>query len=57
MQKLLFSVTMVLTYSTLVAQHSLDKLWESDSLTLRGPESALYDPKTNSLYVSSMGSG
>jgi hypothetical protein len=57
MQKLLFSVIMVLTYSTLVAQHSLEKLWESDSLTLRGPESALYDPKTNSLYVSSMGSG
>ncbi len=57
MQKLLLSGVMVLACSTLFAQHSLEKLWESDSLTLKGPESVLYDPNSNSLYVSSMGSG
>jgi hypothetical protein len=57
MKKLLSLATVVLTYSTLFAQHSLEKLWESDSLTLKGPESALFDSKSNSLYVSSMGSG
>ena len=44
-------------YLTLFAQRSLEKMWESDSLTLRNPESVLYDSKSNSLYVSSMGSG
>jgi len=43
--------------STLFAQHSLEKIWETDSVTLRNPESALFDPKSNSLYVSSMGAG
>jgi hypothetical protein len=43
--------------STLFAQHSLEKVWETDSLTLRNPESVLYDTKSNSLYVSSMGAG
>lgn len=33
------------------------ELWESDSTTLRNPESALYDPGSNTLYVSSTGSG
>lgn len=47
----------VLTCSTSFAQHSLEKLWESDSLALKGPESALYDSKSKSLYVSSMSSG
>ncbi len=47
----------MLTYSILLAQHSLEKIWESDSLTLRTPESVLYDSTSNSLYVSSMGSG
>jgi hypothetical protein len=45
------------TYSYSFAQHSLEKIWESDSLTLKGPESALFDSKSNSLYVSSMNSG
>src|SRR3954467_7924434 len=57
MKKLLFSGIMVIAYSTLFAQHSLEKVWQSDSLTLRSPESVLYDSKSNSLYVSSMGSG
>jgi sugar lactone lactonase YvrE len=54
-----------LTFSTLLrpvkmkttAQHSLEKIWESDSVSIRNPESVLYDAKSNSLYVSSMGSG
>ncbi len=56
MKHLLLSV-MVLIYSTLLAQHNLEKIWESDSVTIRNPESVLYDATSNSLYVSSMGSG
>jgi sugar lactone lactonase YvrE len=41
----------------LFAQHSLDKLWETDSSLLRNPESVLYDATSNSLYVSNMGAG
>ncbi|MCU0374403.1 MAG: DUF4440 domain-containing protein [Chitinophagaceae bacterium] len=36
---------------------NLEKVWSSDSLTLKGPESVLYDSATNALYVSSMNSG
>jgi len=57
MKKLLLSGVAMLSCSTLFAQHSLEKLWQSDSLTLKSPESVLYDAKSNSLYVSSMGSG
>jgi hypothetical protein len=57
MKKILLSVFVALLSSTLFAQHSLEKLWETDSVTLRNPESALYDPISNSLYVSSMSSG
>jgi hypothetical protein len=57
MKKMLLPGIIMLMYSTLFAQHSLEKVWESDSFTLRNPESALYDSKSNSLYVSSMGSG
>jgi hypothetical protein len=39
------------------AQPGLQKLWESDSVSLQGPESALFDPISYSLYVSSMKSG
>jgi DNA-binding beta-propeller fold protein YncE len=38
----------------LPAQPSLEKLWESDSIFSR-PESVLFDPLTNSLYVSNIG--
>jgi sugar lactone lactonase YvrE len=55
--KILLSGIVMLVYSTLFGQHSLEKVWETDSLTLRNPESALYDAKSNSLYVSSMGAG
>ncbi len=57
MKKKLLSGIVVLVSSTLFAQHSLDKVWETDSVTLRNPESVLYDSKSNSLYVSSMGAG
>ncbi|TCK85200.1 SMP-30/gluconolactonase/LRE family protein [Albibacterium bauzanense] len=57
MKKLFLLGIIVLAYSPLFAQHSLEKLWESDSITLKGPESVLYDSNSNSLYVSSMGSG
>jgi len=52
-----------LTFSRLMRPVKLDKkpvlerLWESDSLTLKGPESVLYDSLSNSLYVSSMNAG
>jgi len=57
MKQLLFAGIMLVMYITSFAQHSLEKIWESDSVTVRNPESVLYDSKTNSLYVSSMGSG
>jgi hypothetical protein len=57
MKKLLLLAISVLAYLTSFGQHSLEKLWESDSVTIKGPESVLYDSKSNSLYVSSMGSG
>jgi DNA-binding beta-propeller fold protein YncE len=57
MKKSFLVAIAVLTYATSFAQHSLEKVWESDSVTLKGPESALFDPKSNSLYVSSMNSG
>lgn len=52
-----------LTFSRLVRplkmnkKPGLEKIWESDSLTLKGPESVLYDSESNSLYVSSMNAG
>ncbi|WP_423147990.1 SMP-30/gluconolactonase/LRE family protein [Rubrolithibacter danxiaensis] len=57
MKKSLLLAIIVLAFSPLFAQHALEKLWESDSITLKGPESVLYDSKSNSLYVSSMNSG
>lgn len=57
MKHLFLSVIVMLVCSTLHAQHSLQKIWESDSTTVRNPESVLYDSISNSLYVSSMGSG
>ncbi|WP_316794236.1 ATP-binding protein [Pedobacter frigoris] len=57
MKKLLLSGVLMFAGSALFAQHSLEKIWESDSVTIKSPESVLYDSKSNSLYVSSMGSG
>lgn len=57
MKKLILFAVATFMYSPLFAQHRLEKVWESDSVTLKGPESALFDAKSNSLYVSSMNSG
>lgn len=57
MKRILLSGICVLVYSILPAQHSLDKIWETDTVTLRNPESVLYDSLSNSLYVSSMNGG
>lgn len=57
MKKLSLIAILTLVSSSLFAQHSLEKLWESDSLAVRNPESALFDAKSNSLYVSGTGSG
>lgn len=52
-----------LTFSRLVRplkmnkKLGLEKIWESDSTTLKGPESVLYDFASNSLYISSMNAG
>jgi hypothetical protein len=47
-------VTLLLA-SNLYAQHSLDKIWQSDTI-LRTPESVLYDAGAMILYVSNMNS-
>ena len=57
MNKSLAVALLLLFSSASFAQHQLKKLWESDSITLRGPESALFDPLSKSLYVSSMNAG
>jgi hypothetical protein len=44
----------LLTSAQIFAQHSLEKLWLSDS-TLNHPESVVFDTKTKILYVSNMG--
>lgn len=55
--RLLRPVKMSVNKNSQQKLHSLEKLWESDSLALKGPESALFDPESKSLYVSSMNSG
>jgi hypothetical protein len=57
MKHFLLLAISILTYALSFAQHSLEKLWESDSVTLKGPESVLFDSISNSLLVSSMKSG
>lgn len=41
----------------LTKKMTLEKVWESDSLTLKGPESVLFDSAANTLYASSMNAG
>jgi SMP-30/Gluconolactonase/LRE-like region len=40
-----------------LAQPQLEKVWQTDTTTLRNPESVLYDSLSNSIYVSCMGAG
>ena len=57
MKKLFLSLFLVTSVTPIFAQYSLKKLWESDSITLKGPESATYDPATKTVYISSMNNG
>jgi len=57
MKKIFLSGIVLPLSSILFAQHTLEKVWQTDSLTLRNPESVLFDSKSNSLYVSSMAAG
>lgn len=57
MRKISLSVFSLLICTSIFAQYSLKKLWESDSVTLKGPESATYDPTTKTVYISSMNNG
>lgn len=57
MKKIIFPGIFTMMCTTLFSQHSLEKIWETDSVTLGNPESVLYDSISNSLYVSSMNTG
>jgi hypothetical protein len=53
--KNIITVMTLLLASNLYAQHSLNKIWQSDTI-LRTPESVLYDAGARILYVSNMNS-
>jgi len=53
--KNILTAIIVLLASNLFAQHSLDKLWQSDTI-LKTPESILYDAGAGILYASNMNS-
>lgn len=56
MKKISLILIITIKCSTnLLAQHSLSKLWQSDS-TFKWPESVFYDSKSKILYVSNVGS-
>src|SRR4051812_40656554 len=57
MRQIILSGIILLLSSIVLAQPSLEKLWETDTVTLRGPESVLYDSKSGSLFASSMNAG
>jgi DNA-binding beta-propeller fold protein YncE len=52
----IFILTFLLS-SSIHAQLRLQKLWETDTTSFKGPESATYDPISNKVYVSSMNNG
>jgi len=54
MKKLTMAMCAFMLSFQLSAQHSLEKLWQSDT-TLKNPESVRYDGKSKILYVSSIG--
>lgn len=57
MKGAVLSIIMLSISTSIEAQRQLKKIWESDSVTLKGPESVLYDQRSNSLYVSNMNAG
>lgn len=54
MKKLLIASCLFFINAMLYAQHSLEKLWQTDSV-LKAPESALYDAKSKIIYQSNIG--
>lgn len=54
MKKLTIAIAVLMLSCQLYAQHSLEKIWQSDT-TLKNPESVRYDAKSKILYVSSIG--
>lgn len=54
MKGILFMTFILVTRSASFAQYTLEKLWHTDT-TLQTPESALFDDKTKTLYVSNIG--
>lgn len=54
MKKLLLCSVFILISVNALAQHALEKIWESDSI-LKTPESVLFDAKSKILYVSNIG--
>lgn len=57
MKKHLLTLILWLSCAALPAQHRIEKIWESDSTILNGPESATFDARSNTIYVSSMNAG
>ena len=57
MRIIFLTVFLFLSFTSIFAQYSLKKIWESDSVTLKGPESATYDPVSKVVYISSMNNG
>ncbi|MEI9921982.1 MAG: ATP/GTP-binding protein [Bacteroidota bacterium] len=53
MKKLL--LLLIIIGPNLYAQHSLEKVWSTDSTSLKNPESVLYDSKAKILFVSNIG--
>lgn len=51
--KLMLFATVILITANLQAQHSLEKIWQTDS-TLMVPESVLYDAEARVLYVANI---
>jgi hypothetical protein len=49
-KKMLFAVA-ILTSTNLLAQHALEKIWQTD-LTLKFPEAVVFEPEAKFLYVS-----
>jgi len=54
MMKTILLAAAILVSTSTFAQHSLEKIWQSDS-TLMTPESVLFDGASKTLYVANIG--
>jgi DNA-binding beta-propeller fold protein YncE len=57
MRKILLSILVLYCFTPSFSQRRLEKLWESDTVSIKGPESATFDPTSKMIYVSSMNNG